>query len=578
VVVVTLAVVISLVPLADALGGPGWYVAGPGMVAVGAVTGYALGSLVPPRPATVAVLAAICLLTLANQVDSDAYHWLDDLTFFTVVVGGPALAGAAVVARARQVRELTGLSAELGAQRRTEVEAARLEEQTRVQEQVHRQISQRVGAIALRAEGAQVASSTASVQAALAEVEQAGRAALDELRDALGSLREPDVTETGSAPVEERPGRPGVSRLDVLIALGCGAAMGVETLLISRAEGPAWANVVAGFAVAAPLLWRRSRPILVTAVVGVLATGMSLWLTPLSLMVTPLGLTMITAYAIGAWSRSWWWLPGLLVQWVTMFVVLVASRDIGGDLGGAVPVLAYSAFGVLLGRVTAGWQGRVHRIAATIEELEQGRGADMRMAMARERQALASSLHDSVSHAMTVVCLQAGAHQCSGDAESAREALETIAATARSGLTELRTALGELDRPFEPLDRAGIAGVARAVGVPIEVRCPPDLELRGPGAALGFRVVRESLVNVARHAPGARAVVTVETAGDEVRLEIADAGGTAGRFTGGTGTGLSGLAAEVAAAGGDMEWGRSDRGFRVWAGVPLAPRSLEASR
>jgi signal transduction histidine kinase len=73
-------------------------------------------------------------------------------------------------------------------------------------------------------------------------------------------------------------------------------------------------------------------------------------------------------------------------------------------------------------------------------------------------------------------------------------------------------------------------------------------------------------------------VVTVETAGDEVRLEIADAGGTAGRFTGGTGTGLSGLAAEVAAAGGDMEWGPSDRGFRVWAGVPLAPRSLEASR
>ena len=569
VVVVCLAAAVNLVPLLDVLVGPGWYVAGVMVIGAG-VSGYALGALTPPRVAAWGVVVSVALLTLANQFDSDRYHWLDDVAFFLVVVGGPAMAGAAVAARARQARELTQLSTDLEAQRRADLETARLEEQNRVQEQVHRQISQRVGAIALRAEGAQLSPSARDARAALAEVESVARGALEQLREALGSLHEPPPRADERSDREPWD-RPSVSGLDILIALACGAAIAVETLLVDRTEGPGWANVLAALVVAMPLLWRRSRPILVTAAVGALGAAMSLWLTPLAVLVTPLGLALCTAYAIGAWSRAWWWVPGLLVHWGAMFAIAVASGDLGGDLGGAVPVLAFSTSGVALGRIAAGWQARVHQIAASVDALERGRGADVREAVARERQSMASSLHDSVAHAMTVVCVQAGAGQRVGDPADVREALRTIAATARASLTELRTGLGRLDGSHGPLDRVGIAGLARDIGVPVEVCVPGELELRGPGATLVYRVLREALVNVARHAPGARATVTVDLAGGSVRLEVRDDGAPSATFAGGTGTGLSGLSSEVRAGGGHMTWAQPpDGGFEVSAVVPLS--------
>ncbi len=567
VMVLSLAALLCLLPLLDAAAGPGWYVAGP-MVLGAAVSGCAVGACTSTRTAVLAVAGMVVLLTLANQLAGDEYHWLDDAAFFLFVAGGPAVAGALVSARARQVRELTRLVAALRDQRLVEVEAARLAEQTRVEQEVHRGISQRVGAIALRAEGARRSGSPEDAVAALAEVEGVARGALDQLREVLGTLRTSPLPADESAdPAEEIPSpRPTVGALDLAIAVACGAGLAVETLLVPPDAEPGWA-VAMSFLVAAPLAWRRPHPLLATAGVGVLGTAMSLWLAPLTDLVTPVALMLLASYAVGAWCRGRWWLVGLLVPWTALLAFLA-----GGDPGWAdvLPVVAFATAAVALGRVVASWRGRGQRIAGTVAALERGRGADLRWAVARQRQSMASALHDSVAHAMTVVCVQAGAGQRVPDPAVVDQALGRIAATARSGLTELRTGLAELEGSAGVLDRDTISALAEEIGVAAEVRANGELTLGRPGARLVLRVLREALVNVARHAPGAPARVVLEQVGDTIRLEVGDHGEHSGPGTEGTGTGLVGLAAELRAGGGTLSWGTTAAGgFRVRAEVPL---------
>ena len=163
-------------------------------------------------------------------------------------------------------------------------------------------------------------------------------------------------------------------------------------------------------------------------------------------------------------------------------------------------VLLWTVAAVGLGRLGAGWQERVRRTAQVVAELERGRGAATRMATAHERQVLASELHDTVAHAMTVVCLQAAAQRRAGG--DAGPALRTIAATAAGSLAELREGLDAIETAPRPLEQSRLIG-----------RRPPgrrrggrDGAGPGPvrlGGRAGLRVVREALVNVARHAPGA---------------------------------------------------------------------------
>ena len=114
-------------PLLDAYTGSGWYLDSPLMVLGAALAGYLVGASAPARATVGWVAAGAVVLSLANGHGADGYPFLDDLIFFAVVLGAPALAGAVVVARAAQVRQLARLQAELLEQHRLEAAAARLE-------------------------------------------------------------------------------------------------------------------------------------------------------------------------------------------------------------------------------------------------------------------------------------------------------------------------------------------------------------------------------------------------------------------------------------------------------------------
>lgn len=357
---------------------------------------------------------------------------------------------------------------------------------------------------------------------------------------------------------------PRPSLLDGLVAMLVGCAIATETLLVGAAAGPDWANVLLSMLVAAPLVVRRSRPVLAAAVSASLAIAMTAWLTPLPDLVTPVVLMVVTAYAIGAWSRRWWWLAGVLVQWAGLAGMVTVAQD-PVETSGFLIVLAWSAASTAVGRVAAGWHERLRRTADAVAELEGRRDVDVRLTAARERLALASTLHDSVAHAMTVVCLQAGAAQRTGDTVTA---LDTIARTASTSLAELRAGLDDIEAVGHPLERSRITALGRRVGVEVAVTVP-DVLPAGTASNLAFRVVREAVVNVARHAPGSAARVVVDRDGDGLLVEVLDDGRTGTPFTGGTGTGLSGLADAVARIGGRLDWGpRAEGGFRVAASIP----------
>lgn len=550
----------GLAAVAAAVLGWAWYLDGPVLLLTGLAAGYAAGAWLPMRPAVLGAAALAATFVVANQVHNDEYHWLDDAVFFLVVVGGPAAAGAAVTTRARQVRRLTQLQAELEEVQRIEVAAARLDEQSRVVGEVHARLAEQIASIAIRAEGARRAADPTALEA----IEAEARSVLDGLREALGSLRADDEHSPPAVVAETPASTPTV--LDVLVPAAIGVALAVETAVTSDARGPLWANAVAALVVVAPLVARRRHPLLATALSSAAGMAMSAVLTPLPETVTGVALLVVIFYSVGAWSRGRWWLVGWGIAALgSLGMAWASGRTPGGE---AWIVLAWATGAVVVGRVTAGWQERVRRTKAVVEALEQGRGAAVRLAVAEERLTLAAELHDTVAHAMTVVCLQAGAHRVAAADDSP---LQLIASVAEKSLVELRDGLEALESAGDPLDRSRIAALGRRVGVDLEVSAE-DIG-SGPAAALAHRVIREAVVNIARHAPGASGAVRIRQAGTHLSVEVVDDGSPHHSVLTGTGTGLCGLAETLESVGGSLEWGRREpSGFRVAALIPQGQR------
>lgn len=90
-------------------------------------------------------------------------------------------------------------------------------------------------------------------------------------------------------------------------------------------------------------------------------------------------------------------------------------------------------------------------------------------------------------------------------------------------------------------------------------------------SAAGYRIIREALTNVARHAgTGTRAWVRVARDDEAVEVEVLDDGaGPPAQDGNGDGSGLAGMRERASALGGRVEAGaRPGGGFRVWASLP----------
>jgi signal transduction histidine kinase len=188
---------------------------------------------------------------------------------------------------------------------------------------------------------------------------------------------------------------------------------------------------------------------------------------------------------------------------------------------------------------------------------------------------------------MSLINLQAAValHVNDGLPEPARDALETIKSASKEALVELRSILGVLRHADEgngaPRTPApGLAGLddlvgrAQAAGVDVTVDADgidPD-ELPRAVDMAAFRIVQESLTNVARHASPPVAMVRLRRTDDDLVVSIIDSG--TGRRPNDNlpsgGNGLPGMRERAASVGGILAAGpRLGGGFAVDAHLPL---------
>jgi signal transduction histidine kinase len=207
----------------------------------------------------------------------------------------------------------------------------------------------------------------------------------------------------------------------------------------------------------------------------------------------------------------------------------------------------------------------------TREEMALRRAGEERLRIARD-------LHDSLTHSISVVKVQAGiaVHLARKQGDEPSAALLAIQEASSEAMRELRATLEVLRSPADA-DRIGLARVdelaerTRAAGVPVRVTVagePPELPDEVDQA--GYRVVQEALTNVARHAGPATAEVRVEYSPALLTVSVTDDGRAAVNGAVSAGVGLRGMRERVTGLGGTLHAGRGNHGgFAVRATFPL---------
>ncbi|WP_412749889.1 sensor histidine kinase [Krasilnikovia sp. M28-CT-15] len=236
--------------------------------------------------------------------------------------------------------------------------------------------------------------------------------------------------------------------------------------------------------------------------------------------------------------------------------------------------------------------GKADRLVGALRErahyLEENYRLAHSAARLQERSRIAQEMHDELGHRLSLIALHAGAlelataQQAPAGADQAR----LIRSTVQSAMRELRTSLGIL-RAAEPVqaqlqpvqetgtqaDLARLVDESRSAGVPVDLTWHGD-DLRGvalPVRQAAHRLVRESLTNIHRHAPGAVATVQIDRSGDRIRILIGNGRpSTPAPAVRSTRHGLVGVQERVRLLNGDFAAGpTTDGGFQVRAELPL---------
>ncbi|WP_241238359.1 sensor histidine kinase [Nocardioides pantholopis] len=342
-----------------------------------------------------------------------------------------------------------------------------------------------------------------------------------------------------------------------------------------------WAIALLG-AMSAPLLARRRWPILV--VLAVLAVS-----TPYHVLDYPHEATMpaslVAAFAAARYSQPRRRAAAALVAVAAVTVPVLADEASGapGDALLGVGWLFMAFFAGLAVRFHEAWK------AAVTARLEQERADEVERRVAEERVVIAAELHDVLAHGLAVANVQASvaAHLIDqlpsrGDS-SLRELSSTLhhlADTSRATLHELRAVLDVLHggeaEPTEPAPHLGelqrLVEMAETADVRVDVEADglPD-ELPSTVSVVAYRIIQESLTNVARHSMAKHATVRLDQNGHRLRIAVLDDGPARPDSTvTPAGFGIAGMTGRAQAVGGELSAGPSESGgFEVLASLPL---------
>jgi signal transduction histidine kinase len=344
----------------------------------------------------------------------------------------------------------------------------------------------------------------------------------------------------------------------------------------------AWAMLALQALADASLVARRRAPILVIAIL----TGFTL---VISLLITPAGL-LTPAHAGNVWAPygtilaaygPFYYCKDRRTAFAAVGIMtLVAARIWDPSVSVITIAVVRTAVGPLLALYFSARHEMLQALRDRAERAERERYLLAEQARAEERARLAGEMHDVVTHRVSLMVLQAGALSVTATDEATREAAEELRAAGVQALDELRDLVGILRTAPEDDQAPATSGLAElvaestAVGTPAELVEQGDPALASPVVGrTAYRIVREALTNVRKHAPGAHVVVQVSYDESQVRLSVRNTAVAAppdgGLAATGSGLGLASLRQRIELVHGTLRAaGTPDGGFCLEATMP----------
>ncbi|MEV8379188.1 histidine kinase [Kribbella sp. NPDC056861] len=328
----------------------------------------------------------------------------------------------------------------------------------------------------------------------------------------------------------------------------------------------------ASVAAAVALGFRRRAPL---ATLGVVTT-----VTLIGQLATPQdGVGVLPADLIALYSVAVRRPP--VIGWMATLALVAVKTSASIVTYGVGPDAALAFGGNLVCYVVVLGAGQTRsRLQTTREQTAQ----ELRLAEAGERDAavterrrLARELHDVSAHHLTAIVVTgtAAARLADRRPELADEALTYVARTGQETLdslhrlvTVLRTSESDRDGPLEEQ----IAQLTEAfIRLGQEVLIEVSADVPGPAGDAVFGIVRESLTNTLRYAPGATVRVVVRREDDCVELMVENDRPDGDAVSGhGSGRGILGMTDRAEAIGGSLVAGPGPNdGWQVQVRIPL---------
>ena len=215
-------------------------------------------------------------------------------------------------------------------------------------------------------------------------------------------------------------------------------------------------------------------------------------------------------------------------------------------------------------------------------EVERSREETARRRADEERLRIARELHDSLTHQISVIKLQAevAVHLARKQGKPVPESLLAILDAGREATRELRSTLEALrnddETPAPGLDHLpALVRQAQSAGLKTHLTIEGH-QMSVPAAVdrTAYRIVQESLTNINRHAAATIASVRIDYRPDALVIQVDDDGTATPNTAAPPGVGLLGMRERVTALGGQLHAApRSEGGFTVHAELPMRPRS-----
>ncbi|MER5341388.1 sensor histidine kinase [Streptomyces mirabilis] len=351
---------------------------------------------------------------------------------------------------------------------------------------------------------------------------------------------------------------------DVALAVAVGALVMTAAAADDGATPADYALITAG---SLALAAYRHAPRRVLAVSTVTTTAYVLHAHPGTLAALPVLAAVHTAARAGH--------RGVAALASALFLAAFVAMDLTARAGAERSLLLAGWFlcALVTGLADRNWQAYLRQTEQRAMEAERTREEAALRRAGEERLRIARELHDSLTHSISIVKLQAGVavHLARKRGEEVPPALLAIQEAGGEAMRELRATL-EVLRTDEPTGTpALLVERARAAGLAVELTVSGDERpLTATVDRAAYRIVQEALTNAARHAGPAKVAVQLDYSTADLTISVDDDGGADPSCPPTPGIGLTGMRERVTALGGTLHAApRTEGGFSVRAELPL---------